>query len=309
MSDRGGAGGPKGGGRAHRKGPSRGTTPKVPGERGRGRPQSRSGATQGRPAGQPPRRRPAAEVPVDVHVPDGVRLQKVLAQAGVGSRRACEELIAAGRVEVDGHVVSEPGVRIDPKRQAVHVDGMRVHVDESLVYVALNKPLGVVSSMSDPQGRPTVADFVSDREERLFHVGRLDVDTEGLILLTNDGELANRLTHPSYEVPKTYLVEIDGQLERDLGRRLIAGVELEDGPASVDSFKVVDARPGKALVEIVLHDGRTRIVRRLMAAVGYPVEQLVRTRVGPIRLGDLRTGRTRVLGRAEVASLMQSVGL
>jgi 23S rRNA pseudouridine2605 synthase len=236
-------------------------------------------------------------------------LQKVLAAAGVGSRRACEELIAAGRVEVDGHRVTELGVRIDPKRNVVHVDGMRVQLDESLVYIALNKPLGVVSAMTDPQGRPTLAEYVENRDERLFHVGRLDVDTEGLILLTNDGELAHRLSHPSFEVPKTYLAEVAGPLPRDIGRTLRTGVELEDGPATVDSFKVVDARPGKALVEIVLHEGRNRIVRRLMDAVGYPVEQLVRTQIGPIRLGDLRTGRTRVLNRPEVASLMAAVDM
>jgi 23S rRNA pseudouridine2605 synthase len=244
-----------------------------------------------------------------VHVPDGVRLQKVLAQAGVGSRRACEELIVAGRVEVDGRRVTELGVRIDPKRSVVHVDGVRIQLDESLVYLALNKPLGVVSAMSDPQGRPNLGDFVAGREERLFHVGRLDADTEGLILLTNDGELGHRLSHPSYEVPKTYLVEVAGQVPRDLGKRLRAGVELEDGLARVDSFKVVDARPGKALLELVLHDGRNRVVRRMLAAVGHPVEQLVRTQVGPIRLGDLRTGRTRVLGQAEVGALMAAAGL
>jgi 23S rRNA pseudouridine2605 synthase len=242
-------------------------------------------------------------------VPDGVRLQKVLAQAGVGSRRACEELIAAGRVEVDGRRVVELGVRIDPRRSVVHVDGVRVQVDASLVYLALNKPLGVISAMSDPQGRPSLGDLVARREERLFHVGRLDADTEGLILLTNDGELAHRLSHPGYEVPKTYLAEVAGPVPRDLGRRLRAGIELEDGLAKVDSFKVVDARPGKALLELVLHDGRNRVVRRLLAAAGHPVEQLVRTQVGPIRLGDLRSGRTRVLGRAEVAALMAAAGL
>jgi 23S rRNA pseudouridine2605 synthase len=242
-------------------------------------------------------------------VPGGVRLQKVLAQAGVGSRRVCEELIAAGRVEVDGRRVTELGVRIDPRRSVVHVDGVRIQLDESLVYLALNKPLGVISAMSDPQGRPNLGDLVANREERLFHVGRLDADTEGLILLTNDGELAHRLSHPSYEVPKTYLAEVAGPVPRDLGRRLRAGIELEDGLATVDSFKVVDARPGKALVELVLHDGRNRVVRRLLAAAGSPVEQLVRTQVGPIRLGDLRSGRTRVLGSAEVGALMTAAGL
>ena len=242
-------------------------------------------------------------------MPDGVRLQKVLAQAGVGSRRACEELIAAGRVEVDGQRVTELGVRIDPKRSVVHVDGVRIQLDESLVYLAFNKPLGVLSAMSDPQGRPNLGDFVANREERLFHVGRLDADTEGLILMTNDGELANRLSHPRYEVPKTYLVEVAGPVARDLGKRLRAGIELDDGVASVDSFKVVDARPGKALLELVLHDGRNRVVRRMLAAAGHPVEQLVRTQVGPIRLGDLRQGRTRVLGQAEVGALLTAAGM
>jgi 23S rRNA pseudouridine2605 synthase len=227
----------------------------------------------------------------------------------MGSRRACEEMIVAGRVTVDGHVVTELGVRVDPRRVAVHVDGMRVQLDGSLVYLVLNKPLGVVSSMNDPQGRPCLGDYVADRQERLFHAGRLDADTEGLILLTNDGELANRLTHPSHEVPKVYLAEVAGPLPRDLGRRLREGIELEDGPAGVDGFKVVDARPGKALVEVVLHDGRNRIVRRLLEAAGHPVLQLVRVRIGPLRLGDLRSGRTRQLGRTEVASLMAAVGL
>jgi 23S rRNA pseudouridine2605 synthase len=247
--------------------------------------------------------------PVDVHDPGGVRLQKVLAQARVGSRRACEELIVAGRVTVDGHLVTGLGVRIDPKKSAVHVDGMRIQLDESLVYLALNKPPGLLSAMSDPQGRDCIGDLVANREERLFHVGRLDADSEGLILLTNDGELANRLSHPRYEVPKVYLAEVEGQIPRDLGRRLREGIELDDGPAQLDSFRVVDARPGKALVEVTLHDGRHRIVRRLLEAAGHPVVQLVRTQVGPIKLGDLRTGRTRVLGKPEVASLMEAAGL
>jgi 23S rRNA pseudouridine2605 synthase len=282
--------------------PPRKRPSKNPGSGSRG---TTRGGAFGRPR-QPPQ--PSGRAG-DVHVPDGVRLQKVLAQAGVGSRRACEELIAAGRVEVDGQRITELGVRIDPKRQVVHVDGVRIQLDESLVYLAFNKPLGVISAMSDPQGRANLGDFVANREDRLFHVGRLDADSEGLILLTNDGELANRLSHPRYEVPKTYLVEVAGPVARDLGKRLRAGIELDDGVASVDSFKVVDARPGKALLEVVLHDGRNRIVRRMLAAAGHPVEQLVRTQVGPIRLGDLRQGRTRVLGQAEVGSLMAAAGL
>ncbi|MFN8078670.1 MAG: pseudouridine synthase [Kineosporiaceae bacterium] len=253
-----------------------------------------------------------SQPPLDVHDPDGVRLQKVLAQAGLGSRRACEELITDGRVEVDGQVVTELGVRVDPRRAVIHVDGLRVQLDESLVTLALNKPVGVLSAMSDSQDRATLADLVTGREERLFHIGRLDVDSEGLILLTNDGELANRLAHPSYEVPKTYLVEIavtGSTVPRDLGRRLLTGIELDDGPASVDSFRVVDARPGHALIELVLHDGRNRVIRRLMEAAGFPVLQLVRTQIGPIRLGDLRTGRHRVISGAELGTLMAAVGL
>ena len=297
----------KGQGKGPSKGPRKGKGGGASGSSGRG--SGTRGTTRGGAFGRP-RQPPQPSGPaVDVHVPDGVRLQKVLAQAGVGSRRHCEELIAAGRVDVDGRRVTELGVRIDPKKNVVHVDGVRVQLDESLVYLAFNKPLGVISAMSDPQGRPNLGDFVANREERLFHVGRLDADTEGLILLTNDGELSHRLSHPSYEVPKTYLVEVAGPVPKDLGRRLRAGVELDDGMASVDSFKVVDARPGKALLELVLHDGRNRIVRRMLAAAGHPVEQLVRIQVGPIRLGDLRTGRTRVLGPAEVGALMAAAGM
>ena len=251
--------------------------------------------------------KPAVEV--DVHDPDGVRLQKLLAAAGVGSRRTCENLITAGRVEVDGHLVTELGVRIDPNTQTVHVDGSRVQLDESRVYLAFNKPLGVVSTMSDDLGRPCVGDFVSNRKERLFHVGRLDADTEGLLLLTNDGELAHRLQHPSYGVLKTYLAQIPGPVPRDLGKRLRAGIDLEDGPVKIDSFKLVDSAPGKALVEVQLHEGRKHIVRRLLEAVGHPVVTLVRTDVGPIRLGDLRSGRMRSLNRPEIGQLYSAAGL
>jgi len=269
----------------------------------------RTGAPQG---GKPVKKAPPAKpsVPIkDVHDPNGVRLQKVLAQAGIGSRRACEDLIAAGRVQVDGQTIRELGVRVDAKRQAVHVDGVRIQVDTSMVYLVLNKPPGVVSTMDDPEGRPCIGDLLIGREERLFHVGRLDAATEGLLLLTNDGDLANRLSHPSHEVPKTYLAEVAGPVGKDVGKRLRAGVELEDGPAKVDSFRVIDARPGKALVEIVLHEGRNHIVRRLLSAVGHPVEQLVRIQVGPIKLGDLRSGRTRSLHGDELGRLFEAAGL
>ena len=246
---------------------------------------------------------------LDVHDPDGVRLQKLLAGAGIGSRRACENLIAAGRVSVDGTIVTELGVRIDPARHVVHVDGERVQLDESRVYLAFHKPVGVVSTMSDERGRPSIGDYVGGRSERLFHVGRLDVDTEGLLLLTNDGELAHRLAHPAYEVRKTYVAQVPGPLPRDLGRRLRAGVELDDGPVAVDSFRVLDSAPGKALVEVVLHEGRKHIVRRLLAAVGHPVQSLVRTQVGPVDLGSLGPGKTRRLTRQEVGRLYAVAGL
>jgi 23S rRNA pseudouridine2605 synthase len=251
--------------------------------------------------------RPASP-PVDVHDPQGVRLQKLMAAAGVGSRRVCENLIEQGRVEVDGQVVRELGVRIRPS-QVVHVDGVRVQLDESRVYFAFNKPLGVVTTMSDELGRLNIGDYVGNRNERLFHVGRLDADTEGLLILTNDGDLAHRLQHPKYGVAKKYLAQIHGPVPRDLGKRLREGVELDDGPASVDSFKVVDSQPGKALVEIVLHEGRKHIVRRLLDAVGHPVLTLVRTEVGPIRLGDTRPGKMRALSKQEVGALYSAAGL
>jgi 23S rRNA pseudouridine2605 synthase len=245
----------------------------------------------------------------DVHDPSGIRLQKVLATAGFGSRRACENLISAGRVEVDGVRVRELGVRVDPARAVVHVDGMRVQLDTSLVTVALNKPLGVVSSMHDDGGRPDLAQFVADRPERLFHVGRLDADSEGLLLLSNDGELANRLAHPRYEVLKTYLVTVDGRVPDGLSQTVQSGIELDDGPVRPDRLKIVDRTGDRSLVEVQLHEGRNRVVRRMFDELGYPVTQLVRTRVGPIRLGALRPGRTRVLGRDELGSLMTEVGL
>ena len=240
----------------------------------------------------------------------GVRLQKVLAAAGVGSRRACEAMIAAGRVEVDGEVVRTMGVRVDPTSAVIKVDGMRIATQESgLVHLALNKPRGVVSTMSDPEGRPSLGDYVRNRRERLFHVGRLDADTEGLILLTNDGELAHRLTHPSYEVPKTYLAEVVGPIARDLGKRLRNGIELDDGLVTVDEFRVVGRSGARIMLELVLHEGRKHVVRRLLDSVGYPVERLVRTDLGPIKLGDLRVGNTRRLTPDEVGALYRAVGL
>jgi 23S rRNA pseudouridine2605 synthase len=257
----------------------------------------------------PPRRVPARGAAPAVHDPDGVRLQRVLAAAGLGSRRACELLIDAGRVEVDGAVVVDQGLRVDPRRAVIHVDGMRIASAPDHVYLLLNKPVGVVSTMSDPEGRPTIADYVADREARLFHVGRLDADTEGLILLTNDGDLAHRLSHPSFGVVKTYLAEVTGPVARDTGRRLKAGVELEDGPVQVDSFRLVSTVGSRVLVEVSLHEGRKHIVRRLLAEVGHPVSRLVRTDIGPVSLGHLKPGKQRKLSQQEIGALYRAVGL
>ncbi|AXH95273.1 pseudouridine synthase [Ornithinimicrobium avium] len=306
---RGGSGGGSGRGRGGGKGSPPG------GGRGRPRrsPQDGGGAGPRRAGkGSPPRRRPrtpAPTTPVDVHDPEGVRLQKLLAGAGFGSRRACEKLIEQGRVEVDGTVVTEMGVRVDPARQVVRVDGDRVVVDTDKVYLAFNKPAGVVSTMQDDEGRPSLADYVGHLSTRLFHVGRLDFDTEGLLLLTNDGELSHRLQHPAYGVPKTYVAQVHGVVGKDVGKRLRAGVELEDGLAKVDSFKLVDSLPGHSIVEVVLHEGRKHIVRRMLDDVGYPVELLSRTQVGPVHLGELRPGRYRALAAEEVAQLYRAAGL
>ncbi|MGA9832695.1 MAG: pseudouridine synthase [Trebonia sp.] len=242
-------------------------------------------------------------------VPGGVRLQKVLAAAGVGSRRHCEEMIGAGRVEVDGQTVRRFGARVDPEHQIIRVDGKRIPSRQDIVYLAFNKPPKVLTAMSDDRGRKTITDFLGDRAERLFHVGRLDYDTEGLMLLTNDGELAHRLAHPSYEVAKTYLADVPGPIPRDLGRRLATGVELEDGVAVADRFRVLEQAGSRALVEITLHEGRKHIVRRMLAEVGHPVTRLVRTTVGPVKLGGLRPGKTRDLTTKEIGELYAAVGL
>jgi 23S rRNA pseudouridine2605 synthase len=199
------------------------------------------------------------------------------------------------------------GLRVDPQSAVIHVDGERINVRGDLVYLALNKPRGVLSAMSDSRGRPTVGDLVADRAQRLFHVGRLDGDSEGLLLLTNDGELAHRLMHPSFGVAKTYLATVPGPLARSVGRRLREGVQLEDGPVRVDRFRVVQSEGARAIVEVVLHEGRKHIVRRLLAEVGHPVQRLVRTAIGPVRLGNLRAGAIRELSRSELAALYREI--
>ncbi len=282
--------------------------------RGSGAPRSAGGPTKagapkrsgGPKHGSAPRARGSE---VDVHNPDGVRLQKILAGAGWGSRRACENLIAEGRVQVDDTIVTELGVRVDASTQTIHVDGTRVIVDDTMVYLAFNKPLGVVSTMSDELGRPSLADYIGAKNDRLFHVGRLDAETEGLLLLTNDGDLAHRLQHPSYEVPKVYVAQVPGPVARDIGQRLRAGIELEDGKVSVDSFRIIDSLPGKAVVEVVLHEGKKHIVRRILEEVGHPVHALARVQIGPVRLGDVKPGRSRALTREEIGGLHKAAGM
>ncbi len=213
-----------------------------------------------------------------------IRLQKLLAQSGVASRRKCEELMLAGSVEVDGEVVTRLGTKVDPTTAVIRVDGVRLPPVSPHVYLVLNKPRGVVSTMSDPEGRRSLAEFVADRPERLFHVGRLDTDTGGLILLTNDGDFAQRVAHPSYELSKTYVAEVDGTATRATVRRLLSGVELEDGRVEVSAAKVLSTQGERSLVELVIHEGRNRIVRRLLEHVGHPVRQLTRTAIGPVPL-------------------------
>jgi len=217
-----------------------------------------------------------------------------------------------GRVEVDGHIVTELGTRVDPGAVDIRVDGTRVLLDDTLVHLAINKPRGMHSTMSADRGRPCIGDLVEHRvrgNTGLFHVGRLGADPAGLMLLTNDGELAHRLMHPSYEVPKTYVATVLGTVPRGLGKKLRAGVELDDGPARVDDFAVVDALPGRSMVRVTLHEGRKRIVRRLLASVGFPVQELVRTDIGAVSLGEQRPGSIRVLTRKEIGDLYKAVGM
>lgn len=244
--------------------------------------------------------------------PDGtIRLQKLLAQSGVASRRKCEELMLAGLVEVDGEVVTRLGTKVDPHVAVVRVDGKRLPPISAHVYLVLNKPRGVVSTMSDPEGRRSLSDLVSERPERLFHVGRLDTDTTGLLILTNDGDFAQRLAHPSYEVDKTYVAEVEGGLHKGIIKQLLAGVTLGDGPVTVSSARVVSGSHGRTahdrtIVELVIHEGRNRIVRRLLDHLGHPVTKLTRTRIGPVPLGRLPEGEMRELTLDELGGLMDS---
>nr|WP_227463933.1 pseudouridine synthase [Nocardioides lijunqiniae] len=238
-----------------------------------------------------------------------IRLQKLLAQSGVASRRKCEELMLDGEVEVDGEVVTRLGTKVDPRTAVIRVSGKRLPPVSDLVYLVLNKPTGVVSTMSDPEGRRTISDLVEHRAERLFHVGRLDTDTSGLLLLTNDGDFAQRMAHPSYEVDKTYVAEVAGELGKDTLQRLLAGVTLEDGPVTVSQARTIAAARDKSIVELVIHEGRNRIVRRLLDEVGHPVRKLTRTAIGPVTLGSLKPGHLRELTLDELGRLLDDAQL
>jgi 23S rRNA pseudouridine2605 synthase len=243
-----------------------------------------------------------------------VRLQKLLAQSGVASRRKCEELMLAGEVEVDGEVVTRLGTKVDPRTAVVRVSGRRLPPVSPHAYLVLNKPRGVVSTMSDPEGRRTLTDVLEERAPeygRLFHVGRLDTDTSGLLLLTNDGDFAHRMAHPSYEVDKTYVAEVEGDLRKPVVAQLLAGVTLDDGRVSVTAARIVARGPGGrgTIVELVIHEGRNRIVRRLLDHVGHPVRQLTRTAFGPVSLGQLKAGEVRELTNDELGDLLDSVRL
>ena len=243
------------------------------------------------------------------HEPSGTRLQKVLSRAGVASRRAAERLIEQGRVTVNGEVVTRLGSRIDPESSVVRVDGERVVLDLQVVVLALNKPRGIVTTMADEKGRPCVGDLVGNQWSGVFHVGRLDSDTEGLLLLTNDGELGNRLSHPRHAIVKTYQAVVAGAVSKEATRMLTSGIDLDDGRSACDAVRVLQRAAKRSLVEVELHSGKNRVVRRMFDAVGFPVEDLVRIRVGPVHLGDLPPGQVRLISRTELAKLYAAAGL
>src|SRR5690554_846568 len=235
--------------------------------------------------------------------PEGVRLQKLMAAAGVASRRVSEDLIAAGRVEVNGEVVTELGRRVQETDQ-VSVDGKAIQLDTTRRYLMLNKPVGIVSSLQDERGRPDLQRYVSRYEERLFNVGRLDAQTSGLLILTNDGELAHVLAHPSFGVMKTYIAKVEGRITAQTVGRLTAGIELEDGPIAADKARILSSGKNETMVEVTLHSGRNRIVRRMLEEVGHPVIDLVRRQFSPLHLGTLASGEIRDLTKAELGELL-----
>lgn len=241
---------------------------------------------------------------------EGVRIQKVLSQAGVTSRRNAEIMIEEGRIEVNGEIVTEQGRRVDPQRDAIRVDGKRIPPPRRHAYFMFNKPRGVVSTMDDEQGRASIAHYTTVphlNRLALRHVGRLDTDTEGLIFLSNDGEFINRVTHPRYELPKTYVAEVQGEVDRKLADRLKKGIVLDDGPIKADRVKVGQTTPAKSMVTIVLHSGRNHIVRRMFEAVGHPVRALTRVAIGPVRMGQLKVGELRELTSDELGALLDAL--
>jgi len=241
---------------------------------------------------------------MDSHMAE-MRLNKIIADAGITSRRGADELIMDGRVTVDGHQVRELGAKFDPEKVKVAVDGETITRSLSKSYLVLHKPKGVLSTMYDPEGRPSLVDFIDLRTERLFHVGRLDKDSEGLILLTNDGDLTFRATHPSFGLEKTYIIEFDGKLPVGVDKVLLKGIELEDGMGRVLQFKHLSPQ----WIEVTIHEGRYHIIRRLMEAVGVDVLRLIRTNFGPISLGDTPEGRWRDLNGAELLSLQNALDI
>ena len=234
-----------------------------------------------------------------------MRLNKIIADAGITSRRGADELIEDGRVTVNGITVREMGSKFDPDKDKVMVDGETITRTLTKSYLVLHKPKGVLSTMYDPEGRPSLADFIDLRKERLFHVGRLDKDSEGLILLTNDGDLTFRATHPSFGLEKTYIIEFDGKLPVGAEKTLLKGIELEDGIGRVLSFKQLSPQ----WIEVTIHEGRYHIIRRLMEAVDVTVMRLIRTNFGPISLGDTPEGRWRDLNAGELANLQKALHL
>ncbi|MDO9395832.1 MAG: pseudouridine synthase [Herbiconiux sp.] len=249
-------------------------------------------------------KKPFVIPPWDENEPTGVRLQKVMAAAGVASRRVSEQLIQAGRVEVNGEVVTELGRRIEPETDLVSVDGVAVQLDPGKRYIMLNKPIGIVSSLADQYGRPDLRRYTEQYEERLFNVGRLDAETSGLLILTNDGDLAHVLAHPSFGVQKTYIAKVEGRVSPQTVATLTKGIELEDGPIAADRARLLDVEREHTIVEVTLHSGRNRIVRRMLDAVGHPVVDLVRRSFGPLNLGTLKSGGLRDLTKAELGQLL-----
>ncbi len=239
-----------------------------------------------------------------------IRLQKVLADAGVASRRSSEELIAQGHVSVNGIQITELGVKVDPETANIEVDGETISINKSKTYLAFHKPAGVISTMSDPEDRPNLGDYFKTRNERLFHVGRLDKESEGLILLTNDGDLAHRATHPSYGLIKKYVVEVAGLFGRDEIKKLLQGVELEDGLArALEVTAIREVSQKHHWIEVSIHEGRYHIVRRMFEELGLEVLRLIRSDFGPISLGDTKEGRWRVLNEVEVTNLFNVLKL